>query len=110
VITRQACITVGCDGCGESGDDCDGGVPHFATVEQARGFLDGWRIADDGGATCERCVARQACAGQGHVWDEWRDCRCDGLIGEHAAAGCDQSRFCERCHEHERRPAPAVAS
>lgn len=105
MIARQSCILVTCDGCKQLAADGDDGVYHFDTVDQAREcFGDDWVIADDGSATCPRCIAGRLCAVQGHDWSEWRGCRCAGRIAKHAADGCDQSRFCDRCDKHEYRP------
>lgn len=103
MITQRLFLMLVCDACDDRGDDGDGGIPLFDTIEQARGYLDGWRIDQDGQATCDQCLARQVCATRGHDWDDWQVCSCGGLIDRHRQAGCDQHRWCQRCGEWQRR-------
>jgi hypothetical protein len=103
VITRRLFLMVVCDACADRGDGRDGGIPLFDTIEQARAYLDGWQVSDDGQATCDQCLARQVCTQQGHDWDDWQDCACGGLLTQHQAAGCDQHRWCLRCGQWQRR-------
>jgi hypothetical protein len=101
-------VALVCDSCPARLGDDDAGEVHFGSVEQAREYCEGWQIGEDGSAVCDRCLARRACAAQGHDWDRWRDCPCEGLLSTHAVSGCVQARWCNRCDDRQERPGRQV--
>jgi len=107
VLLRVGCCAPGC----ASGDDTDEGGYLWETTAQARRhFTDAseghepyyqWQDNGDGTFTCGRCVCRADCAANGHRWDDWAPCHCDGRIAEHVAAGGvgPQRRTCDHCYD-----------
>lgn len=114
MIQHHTCITIECNTC-HTDLELDGvGGLHFANIVEAiEKFGDhGWDVRLDGYATCDTCVARQACAAQGCDWSPWRLCQCRGDFKRHrrlamtpdAIAGgrcaCEY-RWCGRCLAYE---------
>ena len=83
------CITIACDTCDEIAGDYDtGSTHHFADLDEARKYLDDWRINDET-QTCYRCLAIETCEREGHQWSRWYPRWDDNNRSE---------RFCEREH------------
>lgn len=120
MIRTVTCVTVQCDECHEGPEfDDGGGEVHFPTYADAVKTLSSWCLQPNGDATCGTCVRDRECAEMGHLYEDWRDCGCQGAVLAHLQAvtveaittnTCPmQSRWCERCERHtEYRPQPAA--
>lgn len=99
------CFTVSCRTCDvEFGDEEYGYGIHFETVEAALKRLteDGWWYTQTG-VQCGPCAAKETCASDGHAWEEWHACGCNGRIPSHKTPM--EIRVCASCSEFDERPA-----
>ncbi|MQA14934.1 MAG: hypothetical protein GEV09_12385 [Pseudonocardiaceae bacterium] len=109
-IQTHTCITIVCNGC-DTGPECDEGEPHYPSAAEAERYLVDddsdparWDVAD-GHHLCPDCL----CKRDGHMWEQPRQCRCNGRIQlpGHSADCQVTNRWCARCiriDEHIGRP------
>lgn len=123
MISTVTCVKVSCDTCGRAAaafKDDPGSEAHFPSPSVAITQLASWQLnPGTGTAECPDCVAIAACQRDGHTFEEWRCCGCQGRIAAHRdAATVDailtnscaiQYRRCTRCPIfHEERPRHAA--
>lgn len=104
-FTLAVCVVVHCRTCKKGFEYEDGeGTIHFDTVTAAEAAVaehDDWWLTQ-AGPQCVDCAGRESCTANGHAWEPWKTCRCDGRIPRHTVQM--ESRFCASCPEYEERP------
>ena len=108
-VSRRACFTVRCDGCGQTAST-SGRPAHWASVRAAHTAMAApqWAwVISPASQLCPACGARRLCAQQGHVWGPWAHVVLDvRLEREVDLAGVQllMERICDRCGEDEITP------
>ncbi|MGH3978053.1 MAG: hypothetical protein ACRDRZ_03465 [Pseudonocardiaceae bacterium] len=112
MLQTHACVTAGCDQCGQACWDDWEYRPHWDSESEALADLPGldWQV-DDGQPPrllCPTCAAVATCEAAGHDFEGWRRCRCAQRVAGHTPGPggvCgERVRYCHRCSEPESRP------